>query len=207
MSDTARGLLERSKPWRSDVRWPVVAIEAVLLIALGIFMLIDTDTAGDWLMQIIGVVLFVVSMQLAVESFRHEDRGMGSFDSFRAGIGVTVGLIATSIWWSDYISMGAVRLVLGWGLVVFAILQLVGFLTARGRAQFRISTAAISGLTLLLGILLLTSDSDSAHERINFLGVVMLVFGVLLAGLAWLLFQRQRPTTAENRQEGRPRTE
>lgn len=194
MSDTAKGILDQGKPWRSDVKWQVVAIEAVLLVAIGLFMLIDTDTAGNWILQIIGLVFLIVSLQLAITAFRDSERGLGTFDSFRAGIGVTIGVIATSIWWSDYIANDAVRQILGWGLVAFAVLQLVGLVMVRGVSGLRLAALVLSALTLVLGILLLTSNETAAEDRIRFLGVVLLVFGLLLGGLAYLIMSRESST-------------
>lgn len=197
MSDTAKDLINQGKPWKADVRWQVVAIEAVLLIAIGLFMVFSTDRAGDWILQIIGLVFLIVSVQLAVVSFRNREgeAGLGVFDSFRAGIGVTIGVIATSLWWSDYVANSAVRLILGWGLVAFAILHLVGLVIVRGPSGLRPATLVLSGLTLVLGVVLLTSGESTADDRIRFLGVVLLVFGVLLGGLAYLLMSRDRATT------------
>lgn len=189
MARAGRSFLDQGKPWRSDVKWEIVAVEAVILLAVGLFMLIDSDRSANWLLQIIGLVFLVVSFQLAAVSLRNETDGLGSFDSFRAGIGVTIGVIATSLWWSDYVSNNAVRIILGWGLVAYAALQLLGLVQVRGRSGLRPATIAHSALTLVLGILLLTS-SNGAEDRIQFLGVVLLVFGVLLAGLAFLLKSR-----------------
>lgn len=195
MSDNAKGLIDRGKPWRSDVKWPVVAVEAIILIAIGIYMLIATDRAGEWLLQLIGVIFLLASLQLAWESLRGEAGRAIAYDAFRAGIGVTVGIIATSIWWSDYVSNNAMRLILGWGLIAFAVLQLLGLVTAEGRSGLRLATLALSALTLVLGILLLTSNEGSAEDRIRFLGVVLLVFGVLLGGFAYLVRSQTSPTT------------
>lgn len=196
MSDTAKDLINQSKPWKADVRWQVVAIEAVILIAIGLFMVFATDRAGEWILQIIGLVFLAVSLQLAVVSFRNREGevGLGVFDSFRAGIGVTIGVIATSLWWSDYVANSAVRLILGWGLIAFAALHLVGLVIVRGPSGLRPATLVLSGLTLVLGIVLLTSGESSADDRIRFLGVVLLVFGVLLGGLAYLLMNRDSET-------------
>ena len=62
-------------------------------------MLINTQSAANAILQIIALVLSIVSLQVAVSSFRQKDAesGLGVFDSFRAGIGVTVGVIATSL--------------------------------------------------------------------------------------------------------------
>ena len=193
MSDTAKGFLDRGKPWRSDVKWPVVAAEAIILVAIGVYMLIATDRAGDWLLQLIGLVFLLGSLQLAWESLRGEASRVIAFNSFRAGIGVTVGAIATTIWWSDYVSNNAVRLILGWGLVVFAVLQILGLITAEGRSGLSLATLGLSALTLVLGLLLLTSNETSAEDRIRFLGVVLLVFGLLLGGFAYLIRSQSEP--------------
>lgn len=195
MSDAAKDLIDQSKPWRADVRWQVVAIEAVLLVAIGLFMLISPDRAGDWILQIIGLVLLVASLQLAVVSLRSGEGRHGSFEAFRAGIGVSVGVIATSIWWSDYISNNAARIILGWGLVAFALIQIVALVTKQGRSGLRLSTLVLSALTLVLGIMLLTSNSyETVESRLTFLGVVLLVFGLLLGGLAYLLMSGSSDT-------------
>ena len=197
MADTAKGFLDHGKPWRPDVRWQVVAAEAVILVVLGIYMLIDTDRAGDWILQIIGLVFTIVSLQLAISAFRSgQEGGLGVFDSFRSGIGVTIGIIATSIWWSDTVSNDAGRQILGWGLVAFAVLQLIGIVVVRGRENFRPANLVFSALTLVLGVLLLTTDSASSESRVQFLAIVLAVFGVVLGGLAWLIRSRDEEATA-----------
>lgn len=187
MADTAKDLLDKSKPWRADVKWQIVAIEAVLLVVIGLFMLISPGSASDWILQLIGLVFLGISLQVAISSFRNAERSLGAFDSFRAGIGVSVGVIATSIWWSESVSNQAARLILGWGLIAYAALHLVGLIAVRGPSGLRPASLVLSGLTLVIGILLLTSDNASSESRITFLGIVLLVFGLLLGGLAFML--------------------
>src|SRR5699024_2529054 len=83
MADASKGLLDQGKPWRSDVKWQVVAVEAIVLLALGAFMLISTDKAGEWMLQIIGLVLLVVSLQAAWDSIRGEINRLAAMESFR----------------------------------------------------------------------------------------------------------------------------
>lgn len=190
MSEQAMGFVNKGLPWRSDVRWPVVAAEAVALIGLGIFMLVDNDRAGDAVLQIIGVVLLVASVLLGAGSLRAGEHEFREFDAFRAGIGVTVGLIATVSWWSDYIERGAVRLILGWGLVAYSVLHLAGLLVVRGRGDIRPSIVVTVVLTLVLGIILLTSSDNVSGGRITLLGAVFVGFGVLLGLWAYFLYSR-----------------
>jgi uncharacterized membrane protein HdeD (DUF308 family) len=198
MSEQATSFVNRALPWRSDVRWPVVSVEAVALIGLGIFMLVDNASAGRAVLQIIGLVLLVASVVLGAGSLRTRERGLGEFDAFRAGIGVTVGLIATVSWWSDYIEPGAVRLILGWGLVAYSVLHVAGLLAVRGRGDIRPSIIVTMVLTLVLGIILLTSSDRVSEGRITVLGSVFLGFGVLLGAWAYVLYSRagsrQAPT-------------
>ncbi len=190
MGDQAASLVNKGLPWRSDVRWPVVAAEAVALVGLGILMLVDSEAAGRAVLQIIGVVLLVTSVVLGAGSLRASEARLGEFDAFRAGIGVTVGLIATISWWSDYIERGAVRLILGWGLVAYSVLHLAGLVMARQRAGIRPSVVLIVVLTLILGIILLTSDDSVSEGRITLLGVVFVAVGILLGAWAYVLYAR-----------------
>jgi uncharacterized membrane protein HdeD (DUF308 family) len=193
MEQSARGLVSKGLPWSRDVAWPVVAVEAVVLIGIGAFMLIDNDRASDVVLQLIGLVLLVMSLALAWSSLRAGEARAGIFDSFRAGVGVTAGAIATASWWSDYIQNHAVRIILGWGLVVWSVLHLVGLIVVRGRGNIRISTFVAVGLSLVLGIVLLTGDDATSGDRLNLLGIIMLVFGALLGALAYYLYTRDRP--------------
>lgn len=192
MDDRAKGLVSKGLPWSRDVAWPVVAVEAVVLIGIGGFMLIDNDQAADVVLQLIGVVLLVASLVLGFASLRGAELTLGFFDSFRAGVGATAGAIATASWWSDYIQNHAVRIILGWGLVAWSVLHIAGLIVVRGRENLRISTIVIALLSLVLGIVLLTGDDATSADRMNLLGVILLVFGVLLAALAYYLYSRAR---------------
>jgi uncharacterized membrane protein HdeD (DUF308 family) len=182
--------MEKGLPWGRDVKWPVVAAEAVFLIVVGIYMLVDKDGAADIVLQLIGVVLLVTSVMLGLAAYRAPEAGLGFFDAFRAGIGATCGAIATASWWSDYIQDGAVRDILGWGLIVYSLLHVVGIVLVRGRTGLRLSTVLIVGFTLVLGIVLLTGNGDNAADRITALGITLLVFGALLGALAYYLYSK-----------------
>jgi uncharacterized membrane protein HdeD (DUF308 family) len=193
MEDRAKGMVSKGLPWSRDVRWPIIAIEAAVLTGIGGFMLIDTDTAGDIVLQLIGVVLLVTSLMLGWASLRGGEGGLGFYDTFRAGIGTTCGAIATASWWSDYIQNHAVRIILGWGLVAWSLLHVVGLIAVRGRGNIRMSTIVIVTLSVVLGIVLLTGDDTTSTDRLNLLGVILLVFGALLAALAYYLYSRNHP--------------
>ncbi len=182
--------LEKGLPWGRDVKWPVVAAEAAFLIVVGIYMLVDSDGAADIVLQLIGVVLLVTSLMLGFAAYRSPEAGLGFFDAFRAGIGATCGAIATASWWSEYIQDSAVRDILGWGLVIYSLLHGVGLVLVRGRSGLRLSTVIIVAFTLVLGIILLTGNGDNASDRITALGITLLIFGALLAALAYYIYSK-----------------
>lgn len=191
MVDKNKGLVNKGLPWSSEASWLVVAVEALVLLGIGVFILVDKDGASDVILQLIGVILLVTSLLLGWASLRNDVTKLGAFDAFRAGIGATVGGIATASWWSDYITNSAVRDILGWGLIIYSVLHLVGMVVVRGRQALRPMALVTVGLTLVLGIVLLTSNSDTLDGRLTLLAVVLLVFGVLLGALAYYLYTKQ----------------
>ena len=54
------------------------------------------------------------------------------------------------------------------------------------------STVVIALLSLVLGVVLLTGDDVASVNRVRSLGVIALIFGVLLAALAYLLYARAK---------------
>ena len=195
MVDLKQGMMQKGLPWSRDAKWPVVAAEAAILTVIGAYMLIDKDGAADIVLQLIGVVLLVTSLVLGLAGLRNEEATLGFFDAFRAGIGAACGAIATVSWWSDYIQDSAVRDILGWGLIAYSLLHLVGLVVVRGRSGLRVSVMVTVAVALVLGILLLTSDSSTASDRITLLGITLLVFGALLGALAYYLYSRKGEAT------------
>jgi len=189
-------LVNKGAPWRRDVPWPVIAAEAVALAAIGIYMVVDTSGASDIFLQLVGLALLITSVLVGYAAFRTPEGGLGTFDAFRSGIGVTTGLIVVISWWSDYIEKEAQRNILGWGLVAYTILHLIGLFVVRGRGNIRPSAIVISLLTLVLGVLLITGDDTASDSRLTTLGVILIVFGVALGGLAFYIYNKTKSAPA-----------
>jgi uncharacterized membrane protein HdeD (DUF308 family) len=197
MEEHTKVIVNQNLPWKRDVKWPIVAGEAAVLIVIGAFILIDQETASDVILQLIGVVLLATSAAVAWASFREPETRLGNFDSFRAGIGITAGAIATVSWWSDYIDNHAVRVILGWALIAYTILHIVGLVSVRGRSGLRPSVLVASGLSLVLGILMVTGDDSTSESRLTLLGTVVMIGGLLLAGLAYYLYREASKSSAD----------
>jgi uncharacterized membrane protein HdeD (DUF308 family) len=196
MNAQTKSLLFRDLPWRRDARWYVVALQAVVLIVIGAYILIDSDRARDTILQLIGLMLLLTSVVLGAAHLRQPEATLGFFDAFRAGIGATAGVIATAGWWTNDIATHGIRIILGWGLVAYCVIHLLGLVAARDRAKLRPSVVATVVLTLVLGIILLTGSDATSPDRLKVFGILLLGFGMLLAGIAYLLFSRGKDRAA-----------
>lgn len=194
MTDQLVGKMKEQAPWRKGVGWPVVAAEGALLAGLGLFVLLDKDTARDVIFQIIGTVLLVSSALVIWKSFRTPQDPMVPYAMLRGGVGATVGVLAVMRWWSDYLDNYATRMILGWGLIVFTLLHLVGIVMVRGRDGLNLASLVMSGLTIVLGIILLTGSDDASSGSLTLLGTILLVFGLLLLAFAYYIFQKKDTT-------------
>lgn len=190
METKALEIANKGAPWRRDVPWPVIALEAVALIAIGIYILVDTTSASNAILQLIALALLITSLLTGYGTLKTPEAGLGFYDSFRSGVGATAGAIVVISWWSDYIEKAAQRNILGWGLIAYTALHIAGLIVVRGRGNIRLSTVVIAVLTLVLGVILVTGDNESSESRLNLLATILIVFGVALAGLAYYLFRK-----------------
>jgi uncharacterized membrane protein HdeD (DUF308 family) len=196
MTDQFVSKVQGQAPWEKDVGWPVVGVEGLILVGLGLFILLDQDTARDVIFQLIGVVLLVNSVLIASRSLRNPADPIVPYAMLRAGIGGTIGVLAIMRWFSDYLDNHATRLILGWGLIAYTVVHLAGIVVARGREGLQLGGLIASGLTVILGIVLLTGEDDTSGGRLNVFGTILLVFGVLLLVFAYYLYQKKDETPA-----------
>jgi uncharacterized membrane protein HdeD (DUF308 family) len=190
MTDQLTTKMKEQAPWRKGVGWPIVAIEGAVLVGIGLFVLLDHDTARDVIFQLIGSILLLTSVLIAIRSLRNPGDPIVPYSMLRAGIGGTIGTIAIMRWFSDYLDNHAARLILGWGLIAFTIVHLAGIVVIRGRAGLQLGGLILSGLTIVLGIVLLTGNDDASGNRLNIFGTILLVFGLLLIAFAVYLYRK-----------------
>ncbi|HYO29869.1 MAG TPA: DUF308 domain-containing protein [Thermomicrobiales bacterium] len=198
MDERAKALALRSVPWREGVGWPIVAIEGIALLAVGLFMVFRPDDAGDVTRTLLGAALLVVSLQYIVNAFRNPGHPFLPFQMLRGGIGATVGLLVAvqPLVSEAAFSAGAARIVLGVGLLVVGAIGLAGLLTARDADRVQIEAVISSALTIGFGFVLLAGNGG----RAPLIGWVIAVAGLgLLAYAAVLLLGRRRARAATGR--------
>ncbi|MGI8484736.1 MAG: hypothetical protein ACR2OU_10795 [Thermomicrobiales bacterium] len=195
MEDLGKNLVENSVPWRKGARWQSVGLQGVVLAAIGIYVLVDKSGAASAILQLIALALLVTSLLGVVGEIRSGGTDIAVYSAFRAGIGATIGAMGTARWFWNYIDDKALRLILGWGLIAYAVIFLVGVIAIRGRSGLQISGLVISALTIVLGVILLINDSATGSSTLALVGTVFVVFGLLLVVFAVYLHRSQKSAT------------
>lgn len=198
MADQTRDLLRRNAPWRKNLPWPILVAEGAILLAIGIFVVADPDGAADVIRELIAAVLLVNAVLIALNGIREGDRPALAFSMLRAGIGIAVGTIVALESVSDYLAASSSRLILGWGLLAYALLAIVAIVVEREERGLPIGGLVIAALNIVLALLLLTGSDDSSSRTAAigsiaiFFGLLLLAYGVFLARGGTTFLQTQR---------------
>jgi uncharacterized membrane protein HdeD (DUF308 family) len=173
----------------------LVAIEGIVALAVGAYMVSAASDARDITRQLIAVVLLVNSFGLVANGLKNRVHPTAEFEAMRGGIGLAVGVIVLLENWSDYLSDDAARYILGLGLLAYGVLGLYGaIVAARGDEDLRTSAIVSVVLTVVLALLLLTGGDETGDDRITLLGAVAVVIDLALVGYAlWLRRSARTP--------------
>lgn len=191
MASKTRDLIDQGNPLGRSTNWIIVALEAVALIILGIWVLADKSSASTAILQITALVLLVASLAGIIAEFRAGSSDLVLYTAFRAGIGAAIGAIGTARWFWDYIDFRALRLILAWGLLAYAVITIIGILLVRKLGSDAWGGLGVGVLTAVLGVILLINDNAAANNTLRLLGIVFLLGGVLLGGIAYLRYRSQ----------------
>ena len=187
MEERAKGVLAEQAPWRPGIGWPIVAIQGLILVGVGIYVLAAKEDARDIVRQIIGGVLLFYSVLQILAGFRNRLAPAAPYLVLRGGIGGTVGLIVLLEPLSDYLDSDASRIILAFGALAYGLIALAGTVLARSEGEdLRIGALIAGGLWIIIAILFFTGDEED-NTRITTLGIVLIVIGaLLLLYAAWL---------------------
>jgi uncharacterized membrane protein HdeD (DUF308 family) len=200
MTEQAKAMVLSTAPWRRGVPWPVVLIEGSAIAAIGIYML-ASDSASDVVRQLVAAILLVNGLLEIVAGFKAEDSAGARYRVLRGTIGATIGAIITLEPFWDFLTNAAARWILGLGFLAFALLGFALLVITRDQGGMRLGAAVTNLAFLVLAILFFTGD-ESDSTRIDLLGTVAIVLGILL--VLYALYLNRSAATESASQSAAP---
>jgi hypothetical protein len=116
----------------------------------------------------------------------------------RGGAGVSIGLMYFLSARSDYISEGDARYILGYGLLAYAIIGLVGVIMSMIKGQMHWMAVATNLLYLFIGAVLIYNYQESveAERAVRFIGWAAIAGGAILLLYTYVLKTKQEAEAA-----------
>src|SRR5262245_24932504 len=112
MTDQAKQLVTSTAPWRRGVPWPIIGIEGIVAIAIGIYMLADPSDARTRVRSLIAIIVLINGVLEIAAGFRNPQLKAAPYRILRGTIGATVGLIITLEWIWDFLDDEGARWIL-----------------------------------------------------------------------------------------------
>jgi uncharacterized membrane protein HdeD (DUF308 family) len=201
--EQVKSVASEYKPWRKDLPWYVVGLQGAVALAIGIYFVIEPDSAGSTIRLLLAVLLFVTSALDILTGFRnYQDplvqRPMTPYLLVRGGAGVSIALMYFLSARSGYIAESDARYILGYGLLAYAIIGLVGVIMSMIKGEMHWMAAASNLLYLFIGAVLIYNNQESveAERAVRFLGWAAIAGGAILLLYTYFLRMRQEAEAA-----------
>jgi uncharacterized membrane protein HdeD (DUF308 family) len=200
----ARDLVDKGAPWKAGVTWPVVMAEGVVLAVAGLLVWLAPGFGARTVLQVLGIILLATALLSAWRLLRDQvpPRRIMTV-AFRAGVGMTVGLIVvvgSLLAQNSDVATVAIAVILGVGFVLYGLAAIVTAVLRREPGEgMPIAALVIAGLTVVAGLLLVFNgrDIDSLKSSFTLLGILLLIVGLGIGGYAWMLRSRDRAEPAD----------
>jgi len=196
----ARDIVSGRAPWKSGVSWQVILGEGIVLAVVGAVIWLPPGFGATSILQLLGIMLLLTAGLSAWRVIREQvaPASVGPV-SFRAGVGMAVGLvvvvgslIADSV---DVVTV-ALAVVLGVGFVLYGLSVIVAALSRREPgAPYPVAALVLAGGAIVVGALMMLRAQEGIDALVStfaWLGVVLLVIGLVLIGWAALMRSRDQ---------------
>ena len=194
MAERALSMAQNHAPWRGGSPWWATGIQALVLIAIGLYLLLAPASAAGLIIQLIALILLIESVLHIIAELRLPRGEADPYVMLQAGIGATVGLfLVLRGWLVPTLDPIAARNILGFGLIAYALVGVAGALLMRDESDSWLRPIVNALLLLILAIVLLTSGESNAADRLGLLGWIAIIGGAALLFLAWRTYNRPRP--------------
>lgn len=195
--DYVKTVADEYKPWRRDISWFAVAIQAALAIAIGAYFLIAPDSANSTIRFLLAALLIVGSVldiKTGLNAFAAGGGHPGTpFLLVRGGAGITMGICYFAATRYNFVSESDARYVLGFGMIAFALIGFIAFTMSALSGQIYWAQALANLLFLLLGGVLIYNRRQGVTDSsaVEYLGIAAIIGGLCLAFYAWYLRNAQ----------------
>jgi uncharacterized membrane protein HdeD (DUF308 family) len=193
-------------PWKKGARWEVVIAQGVVLAIAGLIIWLAPGFGASAALQLIALLLLAMALLSTWRILRGQvaPQRMAPV-AFRAGVGVTVGLITVIgafIVEDRNVGTVALAIILGVGLVLYGLVALVSTFARREPGSgIPVVALIVSALTVIVGLMLIINGRngiDSLQSTFTLLGILMLLAGLGFLGYGWMLRSAQmQPGEAE----------
>ena len=190
----------QNMPWRKDVAWWVILIQAIILTLLGLFVLTNPSSAGAVVILAAGVLLLVDGVMAVIGSMRGRHAGRANtINAINAGIAIIVGLLVIVAYLSPgFLPPSTTAFLAATGLVVTGVISLILALFMRGPGE-KIRWMRVLGpaVWIAFGVMVfLTMSDQNDFDPLPIVGWVALLLGILLFVLTYFRFQASRKEEA-----------
>lgn len=198
VSALAEELIDRGAPWDSRTSWTIVLVEGIVAAIVGLLFIFKPLGGSSTTLQVVGLILLAGALITSFQLWRHRLRPeIEQLSSFRAGSGVTVGLVVIVATFFVPVTdavVAALAVVVGVGFIVFGATGIAGsFVRMRSDVPLPLPTLVANAVLALAGLALMLAGargSESVDGIFNLLGVLLIASGLALAGYSYMLRQQ-----------------
>jgi len=192
-------LIDRGAPWSSKTSWQIVGGEAIIAGIVGLLILFRPVGGSSSALVLMGLMLLVAALINAFEVWRDKVRpDLVSLAAFRAGSGVTVGLVVVAATFLTGVSAevtASLAVVIGVGFVIFGAAGIASSFIGRvANTPLPLPGIIINSVLVVAGAVLIfagAAGSSSVDGIFNLVGILIIVAAVALGGYAYLLRQQE----------------
>ncbi len=196
--DYVKSLADEYKPWRRGISWWAVSVQGVLALLVGLYFLLAPDSANSTIRFLLAAIL-IVSSVIDIRTgfngvkFPENLQAMAPYQLVRGGAGIALGVNYFVASRSEYMTEENARYLLGFGMIAYAIVGLVGVVAAALGGQFAWPAVLSNALFLLIGAVLVYNKSESveSNDAVEYLGVAALIGGAALLIYSYFLKKDQ----------------
>jgi uncharacterized membrane protein HdeD (DUF308 family) len=198
-SAIAEDLIDRGAPWNPNTSWTIVLVEGIVAAIVGLLFIFKPLGGSSTTLQIVGLILLGGSLITVFQLWRQHLRPeIEQLASFRAGSGLTVGLVVVVATFFAPVTdsvVASLSVVIGVGFFVFGITGIAtSFVRQRLDVPLPLFTLVANAVMALAGLILVFAGargSSSVDTIFNLLGALLIAAGLALAGWAYMLRQEE----------------